>query len=163
MVWCGCVGEKEGWRFVLLHWLPLTQHMNEEGFLSTFTYPRGDGEPSRSGTILLSWPEVRFLAGWDGWWVNAVYGLHHWEPQILQSEQMLFGLCITAATFLWLMQNCLGELNLTYCLIYLENVIVFSKRGRSTCIILRVVFNWFYEHNLRLMLTKCEFFKSEIN
>ena len=39
---------------------------------------------------------------------------------------MLFGLCNTPMTFQYLMQNTLGELKLTYCIIYLDDVIVFS-------------------------------------
>ena len=46
---------------------------------------------------------------------------------IFECEHMPFRLCNAPATFQRLMQNCLGELNLTYCLIYLDNVIVFSK------------------------------------
>ena len=38
-----------------------------------------------------------------------------------------YGLCDALATFQRLMQNCLGELNLTYALIYLDDVIVFSQ------------------------------------
>ena len=40
---------------------------------------------------------------------------------------MPFGLCNGPATFHRFMQNCLGQLNLAYCLIYLDDVIVFSK------------------------------------
>ena len=39
---------------------------------------------------------------------------------------MLFGLCNAPTTFQRLMQNTLGELNLTYCVIYLDDVIVFG-------------------------------------
>ena len=35
-------------------------------------------------------------------------------------NHMSFGLCNAPATFQQLMQNCLGELNLIYCLIYLD-------------------------------------------
>ena len=38
---------------------------------------------------------------------------------------MPFGLCNAPATFQQLMQNCMGELNLIYCLIYLDDLIVF--------------------------------------
>ena len=44
---------------------------------------------------------------------------------IFEFLQMPYGLCNAPATFQWLMQNCLGELNLTYALIYLDDVIVF--------------------------------------
>ena len=40
--------------------------------------------------------------------------------------RMPFGLCNAPATFQHLMQNTLGELNLTYCVIYLDNVMVFG-------------------------------------
>ena len=42
---------------------------------------------------------------------------------------MLFGLCNAHMTFQRLMQNTLGELNLTYCVIYLDDVIVFGRTG----------------------------------
>ena len=41
--------------------------------------------------------------------------------------RMPYGLCNAPATFQRLMQNCLGELNLTYALVYLDNVIMYSK------------------------------------
>ena len=77
-------------------------------------------------------------------------------------KHLPFGLCNAPATFQRLMQYCLGELNLTYCLIYLNDLIVFSKMEdhlKHLC----VVFNCFWEHSLRLKLTKCEFFRDEIN
>ena len=36
-------------------------------------------------------------------------------------DHMPFGLCNVPATFQWLIQNCLGKLNLIYCLIYLDD------------------------------------------
>ena len=76
---------------------------------------------------------------------------------------MLFGVCNAPATFQRLMQNCLGELNLTYCLIYLDIVIVFSKTEEEHLKCLHIVFNCLWEHNLRLKPTKCKFFRDEIN
>ena len=40
-------------------------------------------------------------------------------------DYMPFGLCQALVTFQRLMQNCLGKLNLTYCLIYLDDLIMF--------------------------------------
>ena len=38
-----------------------------------------------------------------------------------ECNHMPFGLCNAPVTFQWLMQNCQGELNLIYCLIYLDD------------------------------------------
>ena len=42
-----------------------------------------------------------------------------------ECDRMPFGLCNAQATFQWLMQNCMGELNFIYCLIYLDDLIMF--------------------------------------
>ena len=53
-----------------------------------------------------------------------------------ECNRMPFGLCNALATFQWLMQNCMGELNFIYCLIYLDDLIVFSCRQlRNICTI----------------------------
>ena len=44
-----------------------------------------------------------------------------------ECERIAFGLCNVPATFQRLMQSCLGELNLMYCLIYLDNVIIYAR------------------------------------
>ena len=78
-------------------------------------------------------------------------------------EWMPFKLFNVPGTFQRLMQNCLGELNLMYCLIYLDDMIVFSKTEEEHLWCLHIVFKCFQEHNLKLKLSKCEFFHSEIN
>ena len=51
-----------------------------------------------------------------------------WFQRILyEFTCMSFGLCNAPAMFQHFMQNTLGELNLTYCVIYLEDVIVFGR------------------------------------
>ena len=79
-----------------------------------------------------------------------------------ECELMVFGLCNAPATFQRLMQNCLGKLKLMYCLIYLDDMIVFSKMKEEHLQHVYVVFDCFREHNLKLKSTKCEFFWSEI-
>ena len=76
--------------------------------------------------------------------------------------RMLYGLCNAPATFQRIMQNCLGELKLTYALIYLDDVIVFSQTKEEHLHCLRVVFARFLEHGLKLRPCKCHFLQDEI-
>ena len=71
--------------------------------------------------------------------------------------RMPYGLCNAPVTFQRLMQNCLGELNLTYALIYLDDMIVFSRTEEEHLHRLRVVFAHFLEHRLKLKPSKCHF------
>ena len=82
---------------------------------------------------------------------------------LYECESMPFRLCNAPPTFQRLMQNCLGELNLTYCLIYLDDVIVFSDTPEEHLRRMCVVFDHLREHGLKLKPSKCEVFKSEIN
>ena len=81
---------------------------------------------------------------------------------IFQFLRMPYGLCNAPATFQRLMQNCLGELNLTYTLIYLDDVIVFSQTEEEHLTQLRAVFEHFREHGLKLKPSKCHFLQKEI-
>ena len=76
--------------------------------------------------------------------------------------RMSFGLCNALATFQHLMQNTLGELNRTYCMIYLGDVIIFGRLEEEHLEHLRMVFERFWEFNLKLKPSKCLFFQSEI-
>ena len=78
-------------------------------------------------------------------------------------NSMPFRLCNVLATFRWLMQNCMGELNFIYCLIYLDNLIVFSRTAEEHLQCLHVVFNGLREYNLKLKPSKCNLFREEIN
>ena len=82
---------------------------------------------------------------------------------LYECESMPFGLCNALPTFQRLMQNCLGELNLTYCLIYLDDVIGFSEMPEEHLRRMRVVFDHLREHGLKLKPSKCGVFKSGIN
>ena len=69
---------------------------------------------------------------------------------IFEFLRMPYGLYSALATFQWLMQNCLGELNLMYALIYLDDVIVFYRTEEDHVTSLQVVFERFWEHGLKL-------------
>ena len=95
-----------------------------------------------------SWPYTTFTVGSLG---------------VYEFLRMPIGLCNTPVTFQCLMQNCLRELNLTYTLIYLNDIIIFSDTNEEHLKRLAVVFKCFWEHRLKLKLSKCNFFRKEIN
>ena len=57
----------------------------------------------------------------------------------------------------------MGELNLIYYLIYLDDLIVFLWTAEEHLHQLRVIFNQLREYNLKLKPSKCSLFKEEIN
>ena len=75
---------------------------------------------------------------------------------------MPFGLCSAPAMFQRLMQNCLGKLNLNYCLIYLDDIVIFSQTVEEHLHCLCIIFDWFREYNMKLKPSKCNFFRNEI-
>ena len=58
-----------------------------------------------------------------------------------ECDCMPSGLCNVPVTFQWLMQNCLGKLNLIYCLIYLDDLIVFPQTTEEHLHRLCIVFD----------------------
>ena len=57
----------------------------------------------------------------------------------------------------------MGEMNLIYCLIYLDDLIVFLQTAEEHLHRLHVVFDRLREYNLKLKPSKCSLFKEEIN
>ena len=80
-----------------------------------------------------------------------------------ECNRMPFGLCNSPATFQQLMQNCMGELNFIYCLIYLDDLIVFLQTAEEHLHRLPVVFDRLREYSLKLKPLKCSLFREEIN
>ena len=78
-------------------------------------------------------------------------------------DRMPFGLCNAPANFQQLMQNCMGELNLIYCLIYLDDLIVFMQTVEEHLHQLHVIFYQLREYNLNMKPSKCSLFKEKIN
>ena len=68
----------------------------------------------------------------------------------------------TPATFQWLMMNCLGELNYSTCLVYLNDVVIFLSTQEEHVDHLCTVLECFRLHGLKLKPSKCAFFKGKI-
>ena len=79
-----------------------------------------------------------------------------------ECEQMSFGLTNAPATFQHLMENCLGDLHLNWCIIYLDDIIVFSNDPEDHLHRLRGVFDKLEKAGLKLKPKKCKFFKTKI-
>ena len=73
---------------------------------------------------------------------------------------MPFGLCKVQVTFQHLLQNTLGEL--MYCIIYLDDVIIFGCMEEEHLDYLCIMLKRFQEFNLKLKPSNCSFFQSEI-
>ena len=80
-----------------------------------------------------------------------------------ECERMPFGLTNAPATFQRLMESCLGELNLSWCIIYLDDIIVFSQTPEEHLVRLQAVFDKLKAARLKLKPSKCELFKKQIN
>ena len=76
--------------------------------------------------------------------------------------RMLYSLCNTPVTFQHLIQNCLGELNLSFAMVYLDDVIVYSETPEDHLTQIQAIFDCFTHHGLKLKPSKCHFFKEEI-
>ena len=74
--------------------------------------------------------------------------------------RMPFGLTNVPATFQHLMKTCLGQIHLKWCIIYLDDIIVFSKMPEKHIERFRHVFEKLAAAGLRLKPSRCEFFKS---
>ena len=57
-----------------------------------------------------------------------------------ECNRMPFGLNNSPTTFQLLMQSCLGNLHLQNCIIYLDDIIIFSRMPKEHLVRLRAVF-----------------------
>ena len=77
-----------------------------------------------------------------------------------ESVQMPFGLTKAPATCQYLMESCLGDMHLKWCIIYLDDIIIFSKTPEQHIQRLRGLSEKLSAAGLKLKPNKCEFFKS---
>ena len=75
-----------------------------------------------------------------------------------ECKRMPFRLTNAPATFQRLMETCLGDLNLHWCIIYLDDIVIFSKDLASHLERLEAVFWKLEKAGLKLKPSKCELF-----
>ena len=74
-----------------------------------------------------------------------------------ESVQIHFGLTNAPVTFQCLIESCLGDLHLKWCIIYLDDIIIFSKTPEEHIQRLKGVFEKLSAAGLQLKPSKCEF------
>ena len=79
-----------------------------------------------------------------------------------ECDTMPFGATNAPATFQRLMHDCLGDLNMNWCIVYLDDIIVFSDTKEEHLKRLEAVFQKLMAAGLKLKQTKCFFFRDEI-
>ena len=79
-----------------------------------------------------------------------------------ECDTMPFGATNAPATFQRLMHDCLGDLNMNWCIVYLDDIIVFSDTKEEHIKRLEAVFQKLMAAGLKLKPTKCFFFRNEI-
>ena len=79
-----------------------------------------------------------------------------------ECERMPFGLTNAPATFQRLMKTCLGDLNLHWYIIYLDDIVIFSKDLVNYLGRLEAVFQKLEEAGLKLKPSKCELFQRQL-
>ena len=79
-----------------------------------------------------------------------------------ECETMLFGATNAPATFQRPMEDCLGDLNLNWCIVYFDDAIVYSQTPEEHLERLEAVFKKLSAYGLKLKPSKCTFFQEEI-
>ena len=80
----------------------------------------------------------------------------------VECERMPFGLTSAPATFQRLMETCLGDLNLHWCIINMDDIVIFSKDLASQLERLKAVFGKLEEAGLKLKPSKCVLFQWQL-
>ena len=79
-----------------------------------------------------------------------------------ECDTMSFGATNAPAAFQRLMHDCLGDVNMNWCIVYLDDIIIFSDTKEKHLKRLEAVFQKLAAAGLKLKPSKCFFFKEEI-
>ena len=79
-----------------------------------------------------------------------------------ECDTMPFGATNAPATFQRLMHDCLGDLNMNWCIVYLDDIIIFSATKEEHLKRLEAVFQKLAAAGLKLKPSKCFFFREDI-
>ena len=105
----------------------------------------------------------------SGYWQVEIDEADKYKPPFtvgnmgfFECNRMAFGLTNAPATFQRLMECCMGEMNLKKCLIFLDDILIFSETFEEHISRLEAVFSRLKQHGVKLKASKCEFFKTSV-
>ena len=79
-----------------------------------------------------------------------------------ECDRMPFRLTNTPTTFQWLMETCLRDFNLNWCIIYLDDIVIFLKDPARHLVRLEAMFQTLKQAGLKLKPSKCKLFHKQI-
>jgi hypothetical protein len=104
----------------------------------------------------------------SGYWQIEIEEKHKYKTAFIceyglyEFNCMPFGLCNAPSTFQREMNTLFKDVLYEFVLVYLDDIIVFSKTRDEHIRHLRIVFDLLTKENLKLKLSKCDFFKTKI-
>ena len=132
--------------------------LNANTTKDSYSLPRiEDTLDSLNGAVLFTALDLK-SGYWQGEIDKASKSLMAFTVGLLgfyKCDNMHFGMVNVPATFWRLMETCVGNLQLNWCLIYLNEIIVFLKMSKDHLLWLRAVFNKLNEAGLKLKSIKC--------
>ena len=82
---------------------------------------------------------------------------------VYRYRTMPFGLCNSGATFQRLMDLVMSGLHLDICLVYLDDIVVYTRSAEEHLQRLEVVFQRLLEAGLKIKPLKCSFFRRSVS
>ena len=150
-----CFSAKERRKSQILHRPSSSQYKHCSWCLLSPSYWRDLGRIRRSYVVFYLRSLERILASS----AFTVGSLGFWE-----CNRMPFGLTNAPATFQRLIENCIGDLNLSSCLLYLDDIVVCSATYEEHIQKLENVFQRLRDRGLKLKPSKCLLFQNiELN
>ena len=85
------------------------------------------------------------------------------DNNLYEWNRLAFGLTNAPGTFQRLMNHVLRSVVGKFCLVYLDDIIVFSKTRETHLVNLKVIFDLLDQAGLKLGFAKCNFMRTSVN
>ena len=147
----------------MLYWLPKIEQLNKERRLSS-TKNRSHSRHSRKGkNTVKTRSHFRILADSPPPERQREKTAFITREGHFEFLVMSFGLTNAPATFQHVMDMVLSELNWKICMVYIDDIIVFSENFDQHLIDLQEIFDRLIQNNLVIRPLKCSFCKDKVS